>query len=420
MLDLKKIRQNPQPFMEGLRKRNASFEPIHQIISLDADWRAAKQESDGLKSQRNVLSSQINEAKKEGKDIKKIIEETRKISEAIKSLDAKASSLEEQMQSVLLNVPNVPHESVPKGNDENGNVEISKWGKAEKNEGNTIPHYELGPALKMMDFERGAKISGSRFTVLYGKLAKLERALAHYMLQTASSNGYLEVLPPYIVNSKSMQGTGQLPKFAEELYKLEGTDYWLIPTSEVPLGNLHADEILQESSLPLKYCALTPNFRKEAGNYQKDIKGYLRQHQFNKVELFKYAHPQNSYDEHEKMLKDSQSILEGLGIPYRTMLLCSGDMGFAAAKTYDLEAWLPSQGKYREIASISNCADFQARRSNIKFRQGGKNEYVHTLNGSALAIGRTLIAIMENFQEGNQIIVPKVLQDFMQEETIGL
>ena len=418
MLNLRAIREDAAPFIAALKKRNASAQPIEQIIQLDLQWRALKQESDSLKADRNAHSKKINDAKKEGKDIFDAIEKTRIISGKIKEIDARASSLEAQMNDILLVVPNMPHESVPQGKDETENLQISKWGKPLKTSSDILPHYELGPKCGLMDFERGVKLAGSRFSVLYGQLAKLERAISFYMLQKASENGYLEVAVPYIANSKTMTGTGQLPKFEEELYALEGTGLWLIPTSEVQLGNLHAGEILDEKNLPLKYCALTPNFRKEAGNYQKDIKGYLRQHQFNKVELFKYCLPEDSFDEHEALLKDAQSVLQGLGLPYRTMLLCSGDMGFASAKTYDLEAWLPSQDTYREISSVSNCTDFQARRASIKFRRDNKNEYVHTLNGSGLAVGRTLIAIMENYQEDDCIKIPKQLQGFMQVEEI--
>ncbi|MFA5108742.1 MAG: serine--tRNA ligase [Candidatus Micrarchaeia archaeon] len=418
MLNLKAIREDAEPFIAALKKRNASSEPIEQIISLDKQWRTLKQESDSLKADRNIHSKKINDAKKEGKDISDAIEKTRIISNRIKEMDEKASSLEARMNEILLTVPNTPHESVPLGKDESENVEVGKWGKPLKTSSDILPHYELGPKCGLMDFERGVKLAGSRFSVLYGELAKLERAISFYMLETASKNGYLEVAVPYIANTKALTGSGQLPKFAQELYALDGTDLWLIPTSEVQLGNLHADETLDEQNLPLNYCALTPNFRKEAGNYQKDIKGYIRQHQFNKVELFKYCLPDDSFNEHELLLKDAQSVLQGLDLPYRTMLLCSGDMGFASSKTYDLEVWLPSQDTYREISSVSNCTDFQARRANIKFRRDNKNEYVHTLNGSGLAVGRTLVAIMENYQEDNCILIPKALQGFMQSDKI--
>ncbi|MFH1306791.1 MAG: serine--tRNA ligase [Candidatus Micrarchaeota archaeon] len=418
MLDLKKIREDSTPFIKAMKARYAPTNQIEEILKFDKKWRKLKKETDELKHERNTISMKINEAKKEGKSIQQIILKTKKIANDIKANDEMLSVLEQKMHLILFSVPNIPDASAPVGKEENSNKEVRKWGEMKKKSGDIIPHYDLGPVLKMMDFERGAKLAGSRFTVLYGQLAKLERALAYYMLEKANENKYLEVSVPLLANSKTMTGTGQLPKFESELYKLQDTDFWLIPTSEVPLVNLHAGEILEESILPLSYCSFSPNFRKEAGNYQKDIKGMIRQHQFYKIELVKFTLPENSDDALEQMVKHAESVMQGLSLPYKVMQLCTGEMGFAASKAYDIEAWLPSQNKYREISSISNCTDFQARRANIKFRREGKNEFVHTLNGTGVAIGRAMVALMENFQDESGIDIPKPLRDFMQTERI--
>lgn len=412
MLNLKAIREDPKPFYEAMKKRNVSDEPIKDIIELDTKWRELKIKTDELKHQRNENSKKINEAKKAKEDVSQIICATQKISTQIKQFDEQQKELESQMNQILLTVPNVPHHTTPIGKDDSQNKLISKWGEPKFNSKDTSPHYEIGEKFGL-DFERGVKLAGSRFAVLKSDLAKLERAISNYMINTAISHGYTEVLPPYLVNSQTMQGTGQLPKFSQDLYKLENTDYWLIPTAEVPLTNLHSNEVLEESQLPISYTALTPCFRSEAGNYQKDIKGLIRQHQFNKVELVKITTPQRSYDELELLTMHAQEVLKGLNLPYQIKELCTGDIGFGAAKTYDLEVWIPSQDTYREISSCSNFEDFQARRANIKFRRDNKNEYVHTLNGSALATGRTMVAILENYQEDGKVLIPKALQDFM-------
>lgn len=426
MLDLKAIRTNPEPFRLALHKRNVPTTPIDEIIQLDVDWRKLKKEADDLKSARNKLSMEINASKKAGQNVKPIITKTGELSDRIKALDIELSLAEQKMESILLIVPNVPHESVPVGADEHGNKEIRRVGKPKKDYLDIKPHYELLP--KLLDFERGVKLSGSRFTVLWGALARLERAISHYMLQTHLMHGYTEVAVPYLVNTKTMIGTGQLPKFSGDLYRAaageqaigpaDPNSMWLIPTAEVPMVNLHSGEVLEETALPCKYCSLTPCFRSEAGNYQKDIKGLIRQHQFMKVELVKFVLPESSFDELETLTADAERILSGLSLPFRTRLLCTGDMGFASAKTYDVDVWLPSQDTYREISSCSNCTDFQARRAGIKFRRDGKNEFVHTLNGSGLAVGRTLVAILENFQDEAGISIPKPLQDFMGAERI--
>ena len=315
------------------------------------------------------------------------------------------------MSAILLNVPNIPDKGVPAGSDESSNVEIRKCGEPQKGSKDALPNYEAAKSL--IDFERGAKLSGHRFVVLRGLASRLERALYCFMLDLQARNGYTELLPPFLVNAKTMTGTGQLPKFAEELYKCEGEDLYLIPTAEVPVTNLYAGEILDEAQLPMSFCAYTPCFRREAGSYQKDIKGILRQHQFDKVELVKITKPEDSPAALEKLTADAESVLQALNLPYRVVSLCAGDLGFSSAKTYDIEVWLPSQDRYREISSCSNCTDFKARRASIRFRRDGKTEFVHTLNGSGIAVGRTMIAIMENYQDENGFSIPAPLRDYM-------
>ncbi len=416
MLDLKAIRADASPFKEALRKRKAPVAPIEEIAQLDAEWRALKHETDGLKSERNKLSESISAAKKAGQDASGIIAGTGALSARIKAFDAELGVFEEKMRAVLLTVPNVPHESVPVGNDEKDNKEVRRWGKPARTSGQVRPHYEI--LGKLIDFERGAKLSGSRFTVLYGDVARLQRSIGQFMLENAVAKGYTEVSVPILVGTAAMSGAGQLPKFAAEAYHEEESDLWMIPTSEVPLVNLHAGEVLDAKALPLKYCALTPCFRKEAGNYQKDIKGLIRQHQFEKVELVKFATAEKSFEELEGLVLDAEDVLKKLGLPYRTIELCTADLGFSSAKTYDIEVWLPSQDAYREISSCSDCTDFQARRADIKLRRENRNEYAHTLNGSGLAVGRTLVAILENFQDEGGIEIPKALRDYMKSERI--
>ncbi len=430
MLDLRALRADPAPFRMAMANRQASLKPIDEILQLDVDWRRVKGEADALKGERNKLSENINATKKAGGDIGPLLKKTGELSARIKALDAEIADLERKMEAVLLTVPNLPHQSVPVGKSEKENAEVRRWGEPKLRSGDVRPHYEIGPMLGQMDFERGVKLSGSRFTVLSGQLARLERALAYFMLETHIASGYREMSVPYLVNTKTMTGTGQLPKFAEELYRSAAGSQameaagdealWLIPTAEVPLTNLHAGEVLDEAMLPLKLCGYTPCFRSEAGNYQKDIKGMIRQHQFHKVEIVKLAKPEESYNELETLVRDAENILHRLQLPYRVIELCTGDIGFSAAKTYDIEVWLPSQDTYREIASGSNCTDFQARRANIKFRREGKNEYVHTLNCSGLPIGRTMVALLENFQDDDGIAIPAVLQDYMRAERIEL
>ena len=343
--------------------------------------------------------------------------EMRQVSQDIKNKDEQIKEIEKRLQQIMLTIPNVPHQSVPVGSDEDDNLEIKQWGKPREFEFNPKPHWEIAEDLDVIDFERGGKVTGARFSFYKGYGARLERALINFMLDLhTKEHGYTEIFPPFIVNADSMTGTGQLPKFAEDMFKLEGTNYYLIPTAEVPVTNLYRDEILNGEQLPVYHCAYSACFRAEAGAAGRDTRGLIRQHQFNKVELVKFSHPDNSYEELEKLLQNAEQVLQLLGLPYRVVTLCTGDLGFSAAKTYDIEVWLPSFNTYREISSCSNFEDFQARRANIKFRREpkAKPEFVHTLNGSGLAVGRTLAAILENFQEADgSVSIPPVLQPYM-------
>lgn len=421
MLDIRLIRENPEIVQNALKNRDYpedNFKALEEIIELDVKWRNVKKEEEELRSERNKLNISIINKKKAGEKADKEIKSSADISKRIKEISVETEQLEARRNDLLLQMPAVPHESAPVGKDERENVEVRKWGETKKNAEDVLSHDKIGEVSGLIDFERGVKLAEHRFAIMKGPVAKLERALINFMLSVQTTHGYTEVAPPYLVNTKAMTGTGQLPKFAEDLYKCTD-DLWLIPTAEVPLTNMYADEILDEAQLPVKVAAFTPCFRREAGAYGKDIKGLIRQHQFDKVELVKFTHPEKSYDELESMTKDAERILQLLELPYRVVELCTGDLGFASAKTYDLELWIPSQNKYREISSCSNCVDFQARRANIKFRSGGKLEYVHTLNGSGLAVGRALVAILENFQEDKKTVkIPKVLRDFMGAEEI--
>ncbi|MFH0885129.1 MAG: serine--tRNA ligase [Candidatus Micrarchaeota archaeon] len=423
MIDIKLIRDNPAAAEDSLHRRNYKEDAhaaLAKIKELDSEWRNIKKEEEELRAERNRLSMQINEKKKRGDQAEAEIARSGEIAKRIKDISLETTTLEEQISVHLLMLPNIPHESVPDGHDETCNPVVRKNGKPEKDSKSVLSHCDIAQQSGIIDFERGVKLAHHRFAVLKGDIAKLERAIVNFMLSVHSSRGYLEIAPPYLVNTQTMTGTGQLPKFKEELYKCADDDLWLIPTAEVPVTNLHANEILDEKNLPIKLTAYTPCFRREAGAYGKDIKGLIRQHQFNKVELVKFTHPQTSFQELEGLTKDAERILELLGLPYRVIELCAGDLGFASAKTYDIEVWIPSQDTYREISSCSNCTDFQARRANIRFRGTKGLEHVHTLNGSGLAVGRTMIAILENYQEDKKtVVIPKVLQDFMGQETIG-
>lgn len=416
MLDIRWIRSEPEEVRRLLADRNSDMD-IGPLLELDEAKRKLVTETEELKARRNEGSRKVGAARGVGGDADGLMEEMRAIGEKIREIDARISEIDEQISLMLLSLPNRPHSSVPVGKDENDNVEVRRFGEPRDFSFEPRPHWEIGEALGILDFEKGASLAQSRFTVLRGQGARLERALMNFMLDLhADKHGYLEVQPPFMVNSRTMQGTGQLPKFADDLYKCENDDLWLIPTAEVPLTNLHAGEILEERQLPLYYAAYTPCFRREAGAHGRDVRGMLRQHQFDKVEMVKLSLPEKSYDELESMTDNAEEVLRALGIPHRTICLCTGDMGFGASKTYDVEVWLPSQYKYREISSCSNCEDFQARRMNTRYRpaDGGRPKFVHTLNGSGIAVGRTLIAVLENYQrEDGSVEIPRALSPYM-------
>lgn len=416
MLDLKLLQKNPELVAKSLANRNSTIS-VDEFTALDERRRALLAEVEALKGERNKASAEVAKAKREGVDAAPIIASLGNLGERIRQLDEETEAVKASLNDWMLNIPNMPHASVPVGADENANTEERKWGTPPVFAFAPKEHWELGEALRGLDFERGGKLAGSRFTVSWGWAARLERAIVNFFLDIhTTENGYTEILPPLMVNRKTMTGTGNLPKFAEDLFKIEGWEYFLIPTAEVPLTNLHADEILNEADLPLAFTAQTPCFRSEAGSYGKDTRGLIRQHQFTKVEMVRLAHPDTSYDQLELMTGHAGNLLERLELPYRVLTLCTGDMGFASAKTHDLEVWLPGQNKYREISSCSNCEDFQARRANLRFRPngGGKPEFVHTLNGSGLAVGRTLVAVVENGQQQDgSIVLPKALAPYM-------
>jgi seryl-tRNA synthetase len=416
VLDLKYVREHLAEVKEKIGRRGQAIN--WELFSrLDSQWREVLQESESLRAQRNQVSELIAEKKKKKQDASPEITRMKEVSARIKELETKLSEKEEALRELMMLVPNIPHDSVVTGQGEGDNLEVRRWGKIPDFSFTPKPHWDTGEALDILDFERGAKITGARFTLYKDLGARMERALMNFMLDLHTGpHGYREVLPPFMVNRKAMTGTGQLPKFEEDLFKLSDLDYFLIPTAEVPVTNIHQDEILREEDLPLCYTASTPCFRKEAGSYGKDTRGLIRQHQFNKVELVKFTTPETSYDELEKLTGDAEEVLKRLVIPYRVVILCTGDLGFSAAKTYDLEAWLPGQGGYKEISSCSNFEDFQARRANIRYRPKGKKgtEFVHTLNGSGLAIGRTLVAILENYQnEDGSVTIPEALRSYM-------
>src|SRR5512136_3274554 len=416
MLEAKYIREHLDEVRERLALRGQAIN-LDGFVLIDGERRKTIQEWERLRSVQKKVSDDVSRKKKEGQDASELIEEMRKVSQELKGLDAIIDGKEKALQELLLIVPNLPHSSVPIGKDSSDNAEVRRWGEIPKFDFEPKPHWDIGEELRILDFKSGAKITGARFTLYLDLGAKLERALINFMLDLHTrEHGYREVLPPFMVNRTTMTGTGQLPKFEEELFKVEGTDYFLIPTAEVPVTNIHQDEVLEEKVLPLYYTAYTPCFRKEAGSYGKDTRGLIRQHQFNKVELVKFTTPDSSYEELEKLTRNAEEVLKRLGIPYRVVMLCTGDLGFSASKTYDLEAWLPGQGLYREISSCSNFEDFQARSANIRYRVSGKNktEYVHTLNGSGLAVGRTLVAILENYQQADgSVVIPEVLRPYL-------
>jgi seryl-tRNA synthetase len=416
MLDLKFVRENIDQTQKMLQNRNLDMD-LRQLVELDESRRRILREAEELKHRRNVASEQISGAKRERKDAADLIEEMKEVAQRIKGLDQDLSAIEGKMNELILLIPNMPHSSVIVGRNESDNPVVKTWGEPPVFSFEPKNHWDIGESLGILDFERAAKITGARFTLYWGMGAALERALINFMLEThVGQHGYTEVLPPFMVNSNSLIGTGQLPKFKEDLFKLEGRDYFLVPTAEVPVTNIHMNEVLEEADLPKYYTAYTPCFRSEAGSYGKDTRGLIRQHQFNKVELVKLVKPETSYQELEYLLLNAEVILQKLGLHYRVVSLCTGDLGFSAAKTYDIEVWLPGQNNYREISSCSNFEDFQARRANIRFRRKGKSktELVHTLNGSGLAVGRTLVAILENFQQDDgSVLIPQILQPYL-------
>ncbi|MDK2874083.1 MAG: seryl-tRNA synthetase [Desulfomicrobiaceae bacterium] len=416
MLDSKLLRTNPEIVRKALQLRRATID-LDALLALDETRRQLTTEVETLKAQRNQASQQVAQMKRSGQDASALMAELGALSQRIKELDERCAAVDAQFQEMLLTIPNIPHASVPEGNSDADNTEVRRWGIPPQFSFTPKEHWEIGARLGGLDFETAAKITGSRFVLLRGWAARLERALFSFMLDVQTQeHGYQEVLPPVIVNRASLLGTGQLPKFEEDLFHLTGTDYYLIPTAEVPVTNIFRDTTLDEADLPMGLCAFTPCFRSEAGSYGKDTKGIIRQHQFHKVELVRLAHPDTSYDELELLLTHAEAILQRLELPYRVVTLCSGDLGFSAAKTYDIEVWLPGQATYREISSCSNFEDFQARRAGIRFRPKGakKSALVHTLNGSGLAVGRTMVAILENYQqEDGTVRVPEALQPYL-------
>ncbi len=425
MLDPKLIRNNPEAVKKGLKNRKAEVSLVDRFLAVDEEWRKLTNEIDGLKAERNRISDKVGEMKKKkqpldvarGKEADDLIAETKGLSSKIKELDEEQRKIEERLNEIALEIPNLPHMSVPVGVDSRDNLEVRSWGERGKPSFKLKGHDEIGKALGILDFEQAAKISGSRFVVYRGLGARLERALINFMLDLhIKENGYTEVFPPVMVNPQSMMGTGQLPKFEEEMFRCRDDALYLIPTSEVSVTNLHREEIVPEDKLPIKYVCYSPCFRREAGSYGKDVKGIIRQHQFNKVELVRFAEPDKSYAELETLTADAEKVLQKLGLPYRIVELCTGDLGFAAAKTYDLEVWFPAEKQYREISSCSNFESFQSRRAGIRYRSSpkAKPDYLHTLNGSGVAVGRTFAAILENYQqEDGSVIIPEGLRPYL-------
>jgi seryl-tRNA synthetase len=416
MLDLRFVRENIELITEKMAERGEAFDPI-EFLHWGGERKRILQQLEALRAERNRASEQVAALKREGKDAGPEIARMKEVSDRIKELDEEEGNCERKLQEVLLQIPNLPHASVPRGRSSEDNQEVRRWGVPPSFGFDPKPHWEIGDALEVIDLGRATKIAGARFPLLKGRGALLERALSNFMLDLhTQEHGYTEIFPPLMVNRASMIGTGQLPKFEADLFRTMEEDLFLIPTAEVPVTNIHRDEILDGKKLPLKYTAYTPCFRREAGSYGKDTRGLIRQHQFNKVELVKFTAPEDSYEELEGLLQDAEKVLQRLGIPYRVVVLCVGDLGFAAAKTYDIEVWLPSQRTFREISSCSNFEDFQARRAGIRYRPGskGKLDYVHTLNGSGLAVGRTLVAILENFQQSDgSVVIPEALRPYM-------
>lgn len=416
MLDRKYVQENPDLVIKKSALRGVTLD-LQEFLRLSGERRAFLKQVEDLRSEKNTASKQIGLMKKEGEDASLQIKEMKKLSGKIKDLEEKHKEVDEYIRKWLLEIPNIPHESVPVGSTPADNVEIRMNGEKQEFKFSPKPHWEIGNELGILDFERASKIAGSRFAVYLGAGARLERALINYMLDVHTmEKGYDEILPPFIANKESLTATGQLPKFEEDLFRIKGYPFYMIPTAEVPVVNYYRDEILEADSLPIRFAAYTPCFRSEAGSYGKDIRGLIRQHQFNKIELISFSTPENSYDELEKITADAEDILQRLGLAYRTVVLCTGDMGFSSTKTYDIELWMPHRKNYLEISSCSNCEAFQARRANIRFRKAQKTkpEFIHTLNGSGVAVGRTVSAILENYQQGDgSVIIPEVLRPYM-------
>lgn len=422
MLDIKLVRSQPEQVQARLNSRGKGYD-ITRLVELEQEVRALETQRSHLQAESNDIGKQVGIKMKAGApaaEIEALKARSPEIKQQLAELEPKEKALREESNAILMTLPNLPSETTPIGANETENVEIRRWGDEYKTSRTDIlPHWEIGEKLGILNFERAVKISQARFVNLIGAGAALERALIQFMLNTHTANGYVEVAPPLLVNTASMTGTGQLPKFAEDLFKCAEDELWLIPTAEVPVTNLYRDEILEDENLPVHHCAYTPCFRREAGSYGRDTRGLIRLHQFNKVELVKFVHPDKSAEEHEQLVRDAESILQALKLPYRVLELCTGDIGFSAAKCYDLEVWLPSANTYREISSCSNFLDFQSRRANIRFKSKGKKgtEFLHTLNGSGLAVGRTMSAILENYQQPDgRVLIPEVLQPLMNRE----
>ncbi len=422
MLDIKIIRENPDKVKAALKTRNADYdEYIDSILEIDEKRRKLSTETDNLKAEQNRVTKQIPIMKKNGENTDAVMAEMKEISEKIKADNAVISELEAKQKDTLLRIPNIPSDTTPVGKDDSENVEIRKWGEPSAFDFEPLAHWDIGKNLNILDPETAAKVTGARFHFYKGLGAHLERAVISYFLNTHTENGYTEILPPYMVNRASMTGTGQLPKFEEDAFKLANNDYFLIPTAEVPVTNMHRDEIITGDSLPIKYCAYSACFRAEAGSAGRDQRGLIRQHQFNKVELVKFVEPETSFDELEKLTNDAEKVLQGLGLPYRVVALSTGDIGFSSAKTYDIEVWMPSYNRYVEISSCSNFMDYQARRAGIRYKKTPKDkaQFVHTLNGSGVAVGRTVAAILENYQNADgSVTIPEALVPFMGTDTI--
>ena len=416
MLDIKRLRSNFEEVKEALGKRSGNYD-LEGFLELDTKRRELLAEVEVLKNKQNVVSKQVPMMKKEGKDVTVVLAEMKELSEEIKGIDQQVKEVDDKLQTILLTLPNTPNPQVPVGASDEENVELRRVGDVREFDFEIKPHWDLGESLDILDFEKGAKVTGARFTFYKGLGARLERAIMNFMLDMhVDKHGYTEVFPPFMVSRASMTGTGQLPKFEEDAFKVQGTDYFLVPTAEVPVTNMYRDQILDGKDLTIKHCAYTACFRAEAGSAGRDTRGIIRQHQFNKVEMVKFARPENSYEELETLTNDAEGILQALGLPYRVVRLCTGDLGFSSAMTYDIEVWMPSYGRYVEISSCSNFEDFQARRANIKFKDNIKDkaQFIHTLNGSGLAVGRTTAAILENFQQADgSVIIPEVLRPYM-------